>query len=284
MSVRVMGLVWDLDLPPDQKFVLLALADHADHEGTNAHPGIGLLAQKCSYSERQVQYAIGKLKAAGLIRPMRSAKGGRGAPTVYEILLLKGAQPAPFPLDERVQDSAPFNDLERVHSMHPLDTEKGAQPAPFSEIKGAIHDTKGCNPRHDAYKERARLTIMNHHVVSKSRSLERESALTAGNILEKNCSPKLEKSPEKKSNLDELVIELQQRSENQGISVAHVATKMLAWCATHNKQPTRRRLLEWCRTEERPLKGGTANGIDEGRTGKNDTQTGDIGFRTRKTI
>jgi hypothetical protein len=64
MSVKVMGLVWDSDLPRDQKFILLAYADHADHEGRDVYPSVPLVSWKTGYSERQVQRITGELVQA----------------------------------------------------------------------------------------------------------------------------------------------------------------------------------------------------------------------------
>lgn len=36
MSIKLMSLVWDLDLPPGDKLVLLALADQANDEEVDA--------------------------------------------------------------------------------------------------------------------------------------------------------------------------------------------------------------------------------------------------------
>jgi hypothetical protein len=55
MSAKVMGAVWDADLPRDQKFILLAYADHAEHDGSNIYPSVPKIAWKTGYSERQVQ-------------------------------------------------------------------------------------------------------------------------------------------------------------------------------------------------------------------------------------
>lgn len=54
MSVHIMGQVWDSDLERDEKYVLLAYADHADHTGRNIYPSDELVAWKTGYSERQV--------------------------------------------------------------------------------------------------------------------------------------------------------------------------------------------------------------------------------------
>lgn len=49
-----MGIAWEGKLPQNEKFVLLAYADHADHEGNGIFPSIGLIAWKTGYSTRNV--------------------------------------------------------------------------------------------------------------------------------------------------------------------------------------------------------------------------------------
>lgn len=61
MSVKMMAAVFDADLPRAEKFVLLAMADHADHEGHNIFPSVSLIAWKTGYQQRQVQRAIKSL-------------------------------------------------------------------------------------------------------------------------------------------------------------------------------------------------------------------------------
>jgi hypothetical protein len=67
MSVQVMGLVWELDIPSNEKLVLLAYADHADHDGTGIYPVVPLVARKTGYSQREVQRRTRKLEARGLL-------------------------------------------------------------------------------------------------------------------------------------------------------------------------------------------------------------------------
>lgn len=96
MSVRVMGAVWELDLRPPAKHVLLALADHADHDGGNVHPSVGLVSWKTGYSERQVQRIIAQLERAGILEVVDHADGGRGHATLYRIRTEKGVKLSPF--------------------------------------------------------------------------------------------------------------------------------------------------------------------------------------------
>jgi hypothetical protein len=43
MSIKIMAAVWELNLPQNQKLVLLALADHADDRGT-CYPSVARIA------------------------------------------------------------------------------------------------------------------------------------------------------------------------------------------------------------------------------------------------
>ena len=63
MSVKAMSWVWDQNIERDEKFVLLAYADHADHEGKNIYPAVATIAKKTGYSERSVQRITRQLVA-----------------------------------------------------------------------------------------------------------------------------------------------------------------------------------------------------------------------------
>lgn len=133
MSAKLMGQVWDLDIPHGEAWVLLALADHADHEGRNAYPGVELLAYKTNYSVRQVQRILVSLEKKQIIKPVANEKGGRSARTVYEIHLENGVK------------KSPFRSVERVTGSRPLNTEKGdicdTKRVTFQAEKGDICDT-----------------------------------------------------------------------------------------------------------------------------------------------
>lgn len=76
MSVKVMGWVFDLPIPSREKFVLLAYADHADHDGKNVFPAIETVAKKTGYNERTVQRATRQLEKIKLLVP--DGKGPNG--------------------------------------------------------------------------------------------------------------------------------------------------------------------------------------------------------------
>lgn len=75
-----MTLAWRSSLPAGQKFVLLALCDNANDQGT-CYPSISTLAAKCSMGERTVQGHITAMEELGIVfRELR-----RGRNTVYHL-------------------------------------------------------------------------------------------------------------------------------------------------------------------------------------------------------
>ena len=93
MSVKVMGAVWELDLPANEQSVLLALADHADHEGYNVRPSNGLTAWKLGISDDTVIRLKKRLVKRGLLVPV--AVGPKGVKE-YRIDLSKGIKKKPY--------------------------------------------------------------------------------------------------------------------------------------------------------------------------------------------
>ena len=76
MSVKVMGMVWDAPLPRDEKFVLLAYADHADHDGNNIWPAVATMCHKTGYSTRSIQTITKKLVAKKIMIQVGYGKKG----------------------------------------------------------------------------------------------------------------------------------------------------------------------------------------------------------------
>lgn len=91
----MMARAWELDIPQNEKFVLLAFADHADDDGVT-YPSIGRIAWKSGYSARQVQAIVSKLRASGILEAIDGFKGGRSLATAYRICPEKSAKIAPF--------------------------------------------------------------------------------------------------------------------------------------------------------------------------------------------
>lgn len=62
MSIKLMSLVWELDLPPGEKLVLLALADQANDHGVQCWPSVATIAHRSGQGERTVRRAISLLE------------------------------------------------------------------------------------------------------------------------------------------------------------------------------------------------------------------------------
>jgi len=116
MSVKVMGMVWDLELDPNKKFVLLAYADHANHNGENIWPAIETVAKKTGYHERSVQRITRELEEAGLLVP-----DGTGP---------KGTNKLKIPLNVGGDKIAPLTDCTQMGDIPSGDIPSGDKIAP----------------------------------------------------------------------------------------------------------------------------------------------------------
>lgn len=87
-----MGQAWDLDLPASKLLVLLAMADHADHNGNNVYPSVELIAWKTGYSESQARRIMKSLVKDEIL----SAQLRPGRTTLYSLHLDKGKLKEPF--------------------------------------------------------------------------------------------------------------------------------------------------------------------------------------------
>lgn len=94
MSAKASGRVWDLDIPHNQRLVLLAMADHADHEGRNIYPSTDLIAWKTGYSFRQVQRIIDTLIESGVLIVVKPSRQQR--PATYALNFSAGTVKPPF--------------------------------------------------------------------------------------------------------------------------------------------------------------------------------------------
>ena len=112
MSIRVMCWVWDSSLPPIDRLVALAYADHADHDGHHIYPSRETIARKTGLDIRTISRVRERLIRQGVLVPVRMSKGGR--PSEFSMsneALNRGAVPlsdpdstgAPSPLNRGTQ-------------------------------------------------------------------------------------------------------------------------------------------------------------------------------------
>ena len=102
MSGKQSGMVWDLELLDSagvskeaKKNVLLAMADHADHECKNVFPSVGLVAWKTDLSSWQVVRDIKSLVADGLIK-LEDENFGKYHTRNYSLTLEMGKKKNPY--------------------------------------------------------------------------------------------------------------------------------------------------------------------------------------------
>ena len=97
MSIKVMAWAWEQELPAVTKFILIALADHADDEGV-CWPGQKGIAKKCGVSRQTVNAHIKKLLDMGLLTwTVRHRDDGSITSNLYQLTLrpaLQDSQPA----------------------------------------------------------------------------------------------------------------------------------------------------------------------------------------------
>ncbi len=106
-----MAGVWELDLPKEEKYLLLTLADHAHDDGTKCFPGVAYLAWKSGISRRQVQRLLRRLEDSGILEPVAHEKGGRGMATEYAIHTERGVRRSPFRRRERATSETEKGDI-----------------------------------------------------------------------------------------------------------------------------------------------------------------------------
>jgi hypothetical protein len=137
MSAKATGLVWDLECPatinglpfrPNHKYVLVAYADHADHNGRSMFPAISTVSKKTGLDDRTVQRMTRDLEEIGLL--VEDGKGPRGT-NRWNLpyndrgdrltpVRLPGVTPDPIPSGDNPSGDNPSGDTQTPESGEPL--------------------------------------------------------------------------------------------------------------------------------------------------------------------
>lgn len=75
MSDRAKTFAWASQLPPTERFILLALADHADQDGGHIDTALPSIAGKTGYAHRTVQRTVQKLIERGVLSLVAAPAG-----------------------------------------------------------------------------------------------------------------------------------------------------------------------------------------------------------------
>ena len=87
MSSKVIGLVFESSLERPEKFILLALADHAKEDGSDVYPSIARIEWKTGYSERQIRTLMRNLESLGVLQMVHPGGSGPADVRKYKIVL-----------------------------------------------------------------------------------------------------------------------------------------------------------------------------------------------------
>lgn len=131
MSLLLMvDVMTKVDVPRPQQAVLLAMADHANDDGSSCFPSVDRIAWKLGYKPRQVTSIVRDLRRAGVLIEVAPASQHR--PTEYRIDL-SAAPPKPD-----------FETWKAANSRHKT-VNPGVQFDVTPESRGAISLHQGCN-------------------------------------------------------------------------------------------------------------------------------------------
>jgi hypothetical protein len=148
LSVKASTIVWETQLKPDQKYILLALVDQANDEGYCVYRKgeeitRAMLAEKTCLSERTIQRQLAEMIERGLVEITRDAS--HHSPPEYRV---------------RVDRLSAMNKIVRGDRLSPLDAVdnfgQGRQPVSPEAVsgetattfRGDIDDSLGRHPRH----------------------------------------------------------------------------------------------------------------------------------------
>jgi hypothetical protein len=148
VSIRCQSWVYEhSEATGNERLILLAIADEADDDGTNAHPGVHRIARKARVNQRTTMRCIERLETAGRLIVVRPVAAGRGHFNSYVVVMVEGGigqedRPGPGP-------SAPGGGGTGASKG---DTLALNEIAPDDRLKGDRKARKGAQPYLDRYR------------------------------------------------------------------------------------------------------------------------------------
>jgi len=161
-------------VPTTPRFVLVAMADYADHEGV-CWPAVATLEGKTGLRERAVRAALKELRELGVIVPLTNGLGGKHTTTRYQLQLHKAAPPASSEPGKGAPDAG--NDGDRVQEAQASEPAKGA-PDACKGARGAGNPASGAGKGAPRAPEPSLTTIEpsgNRHLVAAAPQRVRET-------------------------------------------------------------------------------------------------------------
>lgn len=142
MSGLLMGKAFYFELPPRQKLLLLAIADHANDDGFGSHPSQIRLAQKVGCTRRHIHNLLKELEGMGLVEVLEPGDGAGYTARYY----------LPWALAVGVGKGGNIQQKAEVQSSH----EPSLDPSASSEVdpNGSSSSSAGKEEDEDSYMGR----------------------------------------------------------------------------------------------------------------------------------
>lgn len=150
MSIRCQSWVYEnSEERGNDRLVLLAIADEADDDGTNAHPGIDRIGHKARVPKRTTMRCIDRLEKSGALLVRRPETRGRGHFNTYVVVMGNGATSTPFEeapeRREKARKGAPPY-LERDRPIDPLTQDPQEEPFARQRRRSRLPDPFTVSP------------------------------------------------------------------------------------------------------------------------------------------
>lgn len=166
MSVRAMALVWERSKAKGSELLLLlAIADYAKDDGSDAWPSFAVLAQKSRMTERAVRIILQRLEKAGELTVQRNSEGREVGDAsfqpryFYTVCCVKTFQSENFSLIGRSQKSeraikSPCPPIKEDPSVDPLLPHTRGKALTASDLQKVWNDGRGSLPACDVLNEK----------------------------------------------------------------------------------------------------------------------------------
>lgn len=153
MSAKLMGQVYDLDLPHNKAWVLMAMVDHADHIGRNIFPSLSLIAWKTGYSLKQVRRIVKDLVTDGILIEVGNKPG---YPKSYRADLSKALRKPEYVIKTIARKATQNVPTQNGSGDMPREERKSSTPSQVSltsEHEPSLKDNRQKNMWYDAVFE-----------------------------------------------------------------------------------------------------------------------------------
>jgi len=173
MSIRLMTMVWDIELPTTaQKLILLRLADYAADSGGSVWPARETLAKACGCDESTIKRTLKAFRECGLLHLVR--EGGAGPKDTNEWLLNVELLIALSSGNLKLVGGSKVLEIEGHTEPVDNDENKGGTMPPILSTRGSFEHLRGSFGPSKGVTSAPQSTTKNHHIETPLRASARE--------------------------------------------------------------------------------------------------------------